>query len=106
MPTERRARPRKPVTTAYSVHLLSPSGAIVGLAVPADVSQGGFRADTSREYAPGEALRLEVCGPHRLVGRRFSCVVAWSSRVAGSWQIGCSFTQELTGEEADALADG
>jgi hypothetical protein len=106
MPPERRSHPRKPVTSAYGINLLAPSGMLMGVAVPADVSPGGLRADTSREYAAGEALRVEVCSPHRLAGRQFSFVVAWSNRVAGGWQIGGSFTAPLTGEEADALAGG
>jgi hypothetical protein len=105
MPPERRARTRSPITSAYLVNILSPSGAVLGVAVPVDVSQVGFRADTSRDYPQGESLRLELCGPqhHRSL---LPFVVVWSAKYAGGWQLGGLFTQELTGEEAERLAAG
>jgi hypothetical protein len=104
MPIERRTHCRKPVTTPYGVNILSLSGALLGVAVPADVSQGGFRADTSRAYRQGELLRLEIRNQHHLPGRQFPFVVAWSARETDGWQIGGRFMEPLTVEEAERLA--
>jgi hypothetical protein len=106
MPTDRRAHPRQPVTATSGVNLYSLAGLLLGVAVPADVSRSGIRADVTRGYAVGEALRLEVRGPHRLARRQFPFVVAWAAHGPDGWQIGGAFTQELTDAEADALADG
>jgi hypothetical protein len=105
MNADRRAHARRPITHPYVANLLSPTGSIVTMAVPADVSQGGFRTDVTGEYRAGDRLALEPQRPHPLSGRRFPFVVVWS-RPAPSAEIGGAFAAEITEAESEALASG
>jgi hypothetical protein len=102
MTTNRRAHARHPITRPYIAHLLSPTGSIVTVAVPADVSQGGFRTDVTSEYRAGDRLALEPQRPHPLSGRRFTFVVVWSRPGPGA-EIGAAFAAEITEAESKAL---
>jgi len=104
MSSDRRTHPRKPVTTAYLGAVRASSGELLGLAIPADVSEGGFRADASRAYSPGETLRLEVHEPHQMAGRQIGFAIAWSARFTDGWQFGGRFTERLSEEEVETLS--
>jgi PilZ domain len=99
---DRRGHIRRPITPpAYIAHVLSPTGTLVGLAMPADVSRSGFRIDTSAYLNVGDLLTLEPQRPHPLGGRRFPFVVVWSRPGV---EIGAAFVTEITEAETDALA--
>jgi PilZ domain len=105
MITNRRAHARHPITRPYVAHLLSSTGYIVTVAVPADISRGGFRTDVTGEYCAGDRLVLELQNPHPLRGYRFPFVVVWSKSSPGA-EIGGAFAAEITEAESKALASG
>ena len=105
MNADRRAHPRRTINRAYIAHLLSPTGSVASMAVPADVSRGGFRTDVAREYVAGGRLALAPQRPHPLSGRRFPFVVVWSRPAPGA-EIGGAFTPEITDAESTALSSG
>jgi hypothetical protein len=103
MNANRRTHARHPITRPYVSHLLSSTGSVVTVAVLADVSQGGFRTDVTREYVAGDRLVLEIQNPHPLRGHRFPFVVAWS-KPGPDAEIGGAFAAEITEAESQALA--
>ena len=54
----------------------------------------------------GGRFFLEAQRPHRLGGRRFPFVVAWSKSGPGGGEIGCAFATEITAADAEALIAG
>jgi PilZ domain len=105
MISDRRAHPRCQITRPYVANLLSPAGSIVTVAVPADVSQGGFRTDVTGEYRAGDRMTLEPQRPHPLGGQRVPFIVVWS-RPGPDAGIGGAFAAEITEAESKALASG
>lgn len=105
MNANRRAHVRHPIIRPYVAHLASSTGHVVTVAVPADVSRGGFRSDVTGEYRVGDRLVLELQNPHPFRGRRFPFVVVWSKSGPGA-EIGGAFAAEITEAESQALASG
>ena len=107
MTTERRADPRQRVANPYLVHVLSPDGRLLGIAVPEEVSAGGALLLGSRPWPPGTALALEPQRPHPLAGRPLGFRVTRCEPLpGGGYAVAGVFAPRLDDQDVQALAGG
>jgi hypothetical protein len=75
------------------------------MAVPADLSRCGFRADVARRFVAGELLALVPTVPHPLAGRPFSFfVVRCDPSPDGGYDLAGAFAPLLSDDDVGRLA--
>src|SRR5437764_3575974 len=101
-PEERRSRSRYPSDLATAVRPLD--GEVRLPARVQDVSCGGVGLVVHQALEPGEVLGVEVpaaAGPSTSVV--LACVVHVRPHGEGEWVLGCSFSEDLSGEDLVAF---